>query len=127
MPRPPAVRLVTKAKRYPRAALPFGLPAWTADAHAIAVLLQAEAELEGDLLDQIPSARSLAAATPVFVLGDAARAVSSPWLAWARSDAIRVPRGPRCNAMLMRGYVQLGAGIDPTSGVDLVWGFSSPC
>ena len=100
------------------------------DAPAIAVLLEADAnELdEAAIASQVPHARGLAPKTPVFVLGSATRASAQmPWLSFLRSGSVRVGRGPRCGALLMRGFVGLGAGIDEASGADLVWGFSSPC
>ncbi len=128
MPRPEAMRLITRARRHPRGLLPFGLRAWSVDADAIAVLLEtAQPDLDAAaVLEQVPAARSLAPATPVFVLGRAARSGSPTWFSWVRSGALNVPRAPRCDALLMRGYVGLGAGIDESSGADLVWGFSSP-
>jgi hypothetical protein len=128
--RPPALRLVTRAPRVPARAIPFGLRAWSSEAQAIAIWLEAT----GDDLDhvavaaQIPPSGSLAPATPVFVLGSATRALShTSWFRWLRSGAVTVGRAPRCGALLMRGYVGLAAGVDETSGADLVWGFSSPC
>ena len=129
-PQPPALRLVTRAQRVPARALPFGLRAWSLDASAIAVLLEADAnELdEITIASQVPHARDLAPRTPVFVLGRAMRdSARVRWLSFLRSGALEVGRAPRCGALLMRGFVGLGAGIDDTSGADLVWGFSSPC
>jgi hypothetical protein len=127
---PPALRLVTQARRIPARAIPFGLRAWSPEAQAIAILLEAA----GDDLDhlavaaQVPPSGSLAPATPVFLLGRAARAASrTSWFRRLRSGAVTVGRAPRCGALLMRGYVALGAGVDEASGADLVWGFSSPC
>lgn len=34
----------------------------------------------------------------------------------------RLSRALRCSALLARGYVDVGAGTDPASGGDLVWG-----
>lgn len=40
-----------------------------------------------------------------------------------------VPRAIRCSALLARGYVRVGAGIDPDTRADLAWGYSTtePC
>jgi hypothetical protein len=129
MPRPAALRLVTRAERLPRASLPFRLASWTPDAAGIAVWLEATGEHLDDaaIAAQLPLARDLAPATPVFVLGSAVRAHPASWFPSLRSTAVKVGRAPRCGALLMRGYVGLGAGLDETSSADLVWGFSSLC
>jgi hypothetical protein len=130
IPRSTALRLMTRAVRVPRIALPFGLQSWSPEAGAIAVLLEAGREELDELAvaNQLLSARDLPPATTVIVLGDAARSSSrSGWFSLPRSSVVAVPRGPRCGALLMRGYVGLGAGVDEASGSDLVWGFSSPC
>ncbi len=129
-PHPTALRLVTRAQRVPARVLPFGLRGWSSDAPAVAVLLESDTNVLDDaaIASQVPHARSLAPGTPVFLLGSAVRAsVQVPWLSFLRSGALKVGRAPRCGALLMRGFVGLGAGIDDTSGADLVWGFSSPC
>jgi hypothetical protein len=127
---PPALRLVTQAPRVPARAIPFGLRAWSSEAKAIAILLEAAGEDldQVAVATQVPPSGSLAPATPVFVLGSATRALSrTSWFRWLRPGVVRVGRAPRCGALLIRGYVGLGAGIDETSGADLVWGFSSLC
>jgi len=129
--RPVALRLVTRAQRVSAGTLPFGIQAWSSDALAVAILLEAEADdlNEIEVASQVPQARGLAPATPVFILGSATRAPSrASWLSsLLRADTVKVGRAPRCGALLMRGYVGLGAGMDETSGTDLVWGLSSLC
>jgi hypothetical protein len=130
--RPPvALRLVTRAQRVPAVTLPFGIRAWSSDAHAVAVLLEAEADdlNEIEVASQVPRAHGLPPATPVFILGSATRTPSrATWLSsLLRSSTVSVGRAPRCGALLMRGYVALGAGLEESSGADLVWGLSSLC
>jgi hypothetical protein len=36
-----------------------------------------------------------------------------------------VPRAVRCSALVARGYVRVGAGVDPATKEDLAWGFSA--
>jgi hypothetical protein len=106
----------------------LGLRAWSADANAIAVLLDAAGV---DLADpaqvaaQIPRATELLADTPVFVLGAAVRGRGV--LRWLGMRTVPVPRAARCTALVARGYVRVGAGIDTKSGADIAWGISSPC
>jgi hypothetical protein len=129
MPRPRALRLVTRAKGSPGGPLPFGLRGWTADAEAIAVLLDVpeHGTLDAEAVAaQIPPARGLPPATAVFVLGIAMRHASG-WLARLYAPTVKIARSTRSDAILMRGYVGLGAGVDEASGDDMVWGFSSLC
>lgn len=130
MPRPPALRLITQAPRVPPHAIPFGLRGWSPEAQAIVVMLEAGIDDldEASVAAQVPPSNSLPSATPVFVLGTATRArPRGSWLRLLRSRGLMVGRAERCGALLMRGYVGLGAGVDPTSRADLVWGFSSLC
>ncbi len=100
---------------------PLGIAAWTPTADAIAVLLDAGGS--GDpgaiagVAAQLPMAAELPPGTPVFVLGRA-KARRSFWRVFAREVA--VPRAFRCTALLMRGYVGIGAG--DVEGDDLAWG-----
>jgi hypothetical protein len=104
---------------------PFGLSAWTPDAEAAALLLDlrgADAHSAAAVAGQVPLASDLSPGAPLFVLGTAAVG-DSIWQMFARGAA--VPRAIRCGALLARGYVDIGAGVDEATGADLVWG-SSP-
>lgn len=35
-----------------------------------------------------------------------------------------VPRSARCTALVVRGYIRVGAGIDPDTDADLCWGYA---
>jgi hypothetical protein len=35
------------------------------------------------------------------------------------------PRAVRCSALVARGYVRVGAGVDPTTKEDLAWGYAA--
>jgi hypothetical protein len=37
-----------------------------------------------------------------------------------------VSRALRCSALLAKGYTRIGAGIDPDTRADLVWGYAPP-
>ena len=116
-----ALRLVTRAADGKPRRPPLGIAAWTPTAEAIAVFLDAGGE--GDLgtiagvAAQLPMAAELPPGTPVFVLGRA-KARRSFWRVFAREVA--VPRAFRCTALLMRGYVGIGAA--DIRGDDLAWG-----
>jgi hypothetical protein len=116
-----AVRLVTRAPDGKPRRPPLGIATWTPTAEAVAVLLDAGGE--GDpctiagVAAQLPPAAELPSGTPVFVLGRA-KARRSFWRLFARDVAI--PRAARCTALLMRGYVGIGAG--DIQGDDLAWG-----
>jgi hypothetical protein len=88
--------------------------------------------LDGDASDlrgiagicaQLPAAGTLPPQTLVVIFGRAER--PKRIFAFARMLAVRrnvVPRALRCSALLARGYVDLGAGVDPDTGDDLAWG-----
>jgi hypothetical protein len=57
---------------------------------------------------QIPLAGTLAARTPVVVLGAAVRR-GGLLRRWLGDKSVPVPRAVRCTALLVRGYVDIGA------------------
>jgi hypothetical protein len=121
-PLPPALRLTTRAEDAKPPRPPFGLRAWSPSASAVGISL----DLRGDdahstalAAAQVPRAFELPVGTQVIVLGVAARG-GSVWQWFSRSVAI--PRAVRCGALLARGYVDIGAGIDEITGADLAWG-----
>jgi hypothetical protein len=127
-PRPAALRLCTSARGTRAPKPPLGLRAWSGDASAVAVLLDAtgtDMDDPAEVAAQIPPATDLPAATPLFVLGAAVR--SRGVLRWLGVRTVPVTRAARCSALVARGYVGIGAGVDVTSGADLSWGLSSPC
>ncbi len=69
-------------------------------------------------LDEIPEASTLASGTRVVVLPDAARG-RGLLAAFGKKTH---PRSERCGALLLRGYVDIGAEIDPKTKQDLVFG-----
>ena len=126
-PRPKALRLVSSALGVRAAAPPFGLRAWSSEAEAIAVLIDAEGVDANDpaaVAAQIPHAIELPECTLVCVLGTAARGRG---VIRCVRRAVQIPRSARCTALVARGYVGVGAGIDDAGSNDLAWGFSSPC
>ncbi|MDP9149447.1 MAG: hypothetical protein M3O36_05845 [Myxococcota bacterium] len=128
MPRPTALRLVTRATDAATPKPLFGLPAWSAEAEAIAVLLDGDAATGLDvsaIAAQIPHARESPPGTTVVVLGPAAKD-RRPLRRWLGPREKVASRAARCTALLARGYVDLGAGADPTSGVDMAWGSAPP-
>lgn len=69
-------------------------------------------------LDELPDASTLASGTRVVVLPDAAR--GRGLLAAFKKETH--PRSARCAALLLRGYVGIGAEVDPKTKQDLVFG-----
>jgi hypothetical protein len=127
-PRPSALRLWTRAPAAGRLRPPLGLASFSDDAKAIAVLVDATGLDERDagaIAAQIPSADDLQAATAVFVLDVAVRGRGA--LRWLGARTVNLPRTCRCTALVARGYVSVGAAVDPSGRGDLVWGFSSLC
>ena len=119
LPLPAAVRLLTRARGKPPP-VPFGLLEWTPSAADTVLLLESTEDDDALVPRQIPDAASLPACARIYVLG----ATASPAGVLARllSSRRSVPRVVRCTALLGRGYVDIGAGIDVASGADVAWG-----
>jgi hypothetical protein len=121
-PRPDAIRLLTRARAGKPPKPPLGLRAWSPEAAAIALLLDARTgDPRGvhEVVAQVPQASTLAPGTILIVLGTAAN--ERPfWRLFARG--VEVPRAVRCSALVARGYVDVGGGRDESSGGDLAWG-----
>jgi hypothetical protein len=121
-PHPSAIRLLTRAPGGNAPKPPFGLAAWSPTAEAVAVLLDAP---DGDphgiakVAEQVPLASTLPSGTSVVVLGRA-RSRRRLWRLLGRT--VPISRAARCSALLVRGYVDIGAGVDEATGSDLAWG-----
>ena len=126
-PRPDAIRLWTRATLSPLPSPPLGLRSWSREAAAVAVLLDASINDLANLAAvaaQIPNAETLGPATLVMVLGEAVNARRG----WGRLFGVgrsKIARALRCGALLVQGYVDIGAALDPATGSDIVWGWSS--
>lgn len=126
-PRPTALRLHTRAGDVRRATIPFGLNEWSDGASDVAVLLETATEDSAGLPEiaaQIPDAATLPTEATVVVLGGAVRSTTS-WRRWLGDRTVRVPRALRCTALLVRGYVDIGATAGD-GGDDLAWGRVGP-
>jgi hypothetical protein len=121
-PRADALRLVSRAQGRALPRPPLGIAEWSPAADAIALLLDAGAEVDpravAGVIAQLPAASDLPRATPVLVLGRAP-AVRAFWHPFARD--VVIPRAARCTALLVQGYVDIGAG--DVDGDDLAWGY----
>ena len=126
--RPAAMRLWTQATRARPPEPPRG-SRWDPAAPAIAVWLAltsppprpsaaALAELSA-ICAQLPDPEDIPPATPVVVLGSALW-IARGWRRWLGAPRVAIPRALRGSALLMRGYVDLGASADE----DLAWGWS---
>ncbi len=126
IPAPAALRLVS-AVAGPPPAIPFGLASWADDAAAIAVVLNLSGAVPiAEACAQIPSSATLDAGTLVVVLGECPAAPSLLGrLLGSRARKARVSRAVRGTALLALGFVEIAAGIDPASGLDLVWGYAA--
>jgi hypothetical protein len=123
-PRPNAIRLYTFVRDVKAPRPPFGLAHWSDDARALAVWLEAgKAEDLAAIAAQIPQADTLAANVPVAILGTAVRRRG----AWGRVfglGTVIVSTPVRCTALLVRGYVDIGAEPTLHHGTWVVWGWS---
>ncbi len=127
LPTPGSVRFVGRdVKARPRVP-PFGLSTWSDEGEATAVQLDATAadvSAADAVAAQIPASDSFAQRTLVVVLGSAARE-GGLWRRLTQGPEAPVSRKARCDALLMRGYVNIAAGKDSSSH-DLAWGWSAP-
>ncbi len=111
---------------------PFGISAWTEGAaDSIGVLLDLPDLWPASgfgrasvIAGQLPDPESLAEGQLVVLLPRGA-----PREAWLRRLLARskwIAGAVRGSALLARGYARIGAGIDPASKMDLVWGYGRP-
>ena len=70
-------------------------------------------------LEDLPAASTLTSGTRVVVLPEAARGKGLLAAFTKKTHA----RSARCSALLLRGYVGIGAETDPKTKQDLVFGF----
>lgn len=118
-----ALRLHTRVRDPRQTAVPFGLGGWNDGATDVVVLLETETDdcrNLSQIVAQLPEAAALPTDATVVVLGGAVRNQSS-WRRWLGHRVVPVPRALRCTALLVRGYVDIGASLDDR-GEDLVWG-----
>jgi len=125
-PVPTALRLSTPtpAAKPPRP--PFGLRSWSGDGAATALLLDArhaDVTDASSVLAQVPGAAALPPRTPIVILGCAVRG-EGLWRRLLGAGTVRVARAARCTALVARGFVDVGGGVDEASGSDLAWGWS---
>jgi hypothetical protein len=126
-PHPKTIRLWTRARTSRPPAPPWGLRAWTDRGEAIAVLLDVpdgQSPTIASVAAQLPDADSLPVSSLVVLLGVAFRSGLPPWRRLLAGASPKVPRAPRCGALVARGYRNVAAGIDPATSTDLVWGYS---
>jgi hypothetical protein len=127
-PSPRSVRFVCRSAvaRARPPAPPFGVSGWVDDGEATVVQLDAS---EGDLTiteavaSQIPDSGTFAERTLVVVLGRAAGR-GGAWRRLLFLGEASMSRAARCSALLMRGYVDIAAGMDAKTSQDLAWGWS---
>jgi hypothetical protein len=125
-PRPTAIRLATRVEGGRLPAPPFGLRVWTKDAAAIAVWIDAtvaDARDPEEVALQLPDPALVAPGAPVVVLGVAARRPRD-WRRFLGARQVTLPRRTRCEALLVRGYVDIGGASLAAAGGDLAWGFA---
>ena len=134
-PRPESARFVGRSANARAPAPPFGLERWSPDGVATVVELDAsDGDLSGTertertehteaVARQVPDCGSLPPRTLVVLLGVATRG-GGAWRKLVRMNTAPVSRAARCSALLVRGYVDIGAAPDAATSQDLVWGWS---
>jgi hypothetical protein len=126
-PRPARLKGCFPAGREPPSPPPLGVSTWSdtdvdAMLYAIDVREQAGVCAEAALVTaQLPEASELPTGMVVYVLGASTRPRSffSRLFGGRASTLSRAARG---SALLARGYVAIGAGVDEASGFDVSWG-----
>jgi hypothetical protein len=127
-PSPASIRFVGRSAKARAPAPPFGLSGWSEQGEAVAVQLDGAADdlsSAESVLRQIPNCGSFEGRTLVVVLGSAARG-GGAWRKLVFMSDVAVPRAARCSALVMRGYVDVGASTDEATSQDLAWGWSQP-
>jgi hypothetical protein len=128
-PKVSALRLVGAAAAHAKGRLSAPLGASFADdvdAQAV-VLGPGDAEDAEAIARALPDADALAEGTLVLVLPEVVTSASLAARVLAALGRGRtVPRALRCTALVARGYVDVAAGIDPTTRADLAWGYAPP-
>jgi hypothetical protein len=124
VPEPEALRLVTTARpsQPPRPML--GVPGWSEGASSVAVVLDAtslDVDDAASVALQLPAAANLPEGALVLVSGVALRSGGVLGRLFG-GGGVAVSRAARCGALVARGYVDVGAGLDPATKTDLAWG-----
>jgi len=94
---------------------------WSEGAADVAVLIETTTDDCGSLAEiaaQLPDPAALQTNATLVVLARAVQNVTS-WRRWLGRRSIPVPRALRCTALLVRGYVDIGA---TSEDEDLAWG-----
>lgn len=124
LPGPAALRLLSRGPGS-HVKPPLGLARWDDAARDVALLLdrppRGVAPRVDEIVAQLPLPSTLEAGALIVILGDVASpgALLGRWL----GARVRVPRHRRSSALLARGYVRLGGGVDPKNGSDLAWAY----
>lgn len=123
LPAPDALRFVSVSPAPPPKRVPFGLAVWTADAPAVALLLDlSSGKSLPTACAQVPEGDAYGEGTLMVILGES-RAAPSILGRYFTARRAPIPRSVRATALLARGFVRIGAAFDPASGADLVWGY----
>jgi hypothetical protein len=120
-----AYRLVGPGAVGSQARVPFEV---RDDAKDVAVALGPEAIDIASVARAIPEAATLEEGAMVVVLpfADAPSLASRVLAVLGRGRT--VARAHRCSALLARGYIRIGASVDPETKLDLAYGFATgPC
>lgn len=102
----------------------LGVPTSDVAADVLVTLGEADARDAESLARALPDPSDVEPGALVVVHPDApgSRSLAGRLLsALGRHDA-SIPRARRCTALLLRGYVDVGGGVDKTTGADLAWG-----
>lgn len=93
----------------------------------VVALSETDAADVGAAARALPDPAELEAGTLVLVGAElrAPRSLARSVLA-ALGRSKTAPRAIRCSALVARGYVRVGAGVDPDTRADVAWGYAPP-
>ena len=125
-PRPSTLRLLTRASDAAIPPAPFGLTGWDPAADAVAVLVDAtDLDLEdvAAVAEQVPAATEVPPGALVAILAGAVR-TTPVWRRLLGAGRVIVPCAVRCAALLVRGYVDVGARASAQPEREVSWGYA---
>jgi hypothetical protein len=128
---PTALRLVVTGAALLRPPKPpFGLAAWSQEVAGAAYVLDFDPNSDPNVVESlaalarlVPPASELPSGTPVVLFGTRVHGFSW-WKRLASRASVRIGRAERCSALLVRGYVDVSAATDTSTGEDLAWAWA---
>lgn len=124
-PRAAALRLAGSGAARARAERPPLGARWAEDAEAIAIALGPDDDADvASVARALPDPDAQPPGALVVILPRAFTPSLGARLLASLGRGRTVSRALRCTALVARGYVDVGAGVDPATRADLAWGYA---